>query len=75
MENKPKEKWYFKLSAILIAFLCVGPFSLPMVWFNPRFSLKTKIILSAVIIILSCLMTLIFWQSLKAINSYYQTIF
>ena len=52
--NKLQEvKWYFKTSRIVFAFLCVGPFALPLVWLNPRFSQKTKVIITIVVIILS----------------------
>ncbi len=50
---QPKTKWYFKTYWIVIAFLCIGPLALPMVWFNPRFSKKTKIIVTIIIIVLS----------------------
>ena len=51
-QAQPKTKWYFKTHWIVIAFLSVGPLALPMVWFNPRFSQKTKIIVSIVTIII-----------------------
>lgn len=75
MDNKPKEKWYFKTLTLVIAFLCVGPFALPLVWFNPRFSPKVKIIISAIIIALSYYLGVLLFNSLKSISSYYKTIF
>ncbi len=75
MDNKLKEKWYFKTSTLIIAFLCVGPFALPLVWFNPRFSPKVKIIISAIIIALSYYLGVLLFNSLKSISSYYKTIF
>jgi inhibitor of cysteine peptidase len=38
--NKPQEKWYFRTYWLVIALFCIGPFALPLLWFNPRFSLK-----------------------------------
>ena len=73
--NKPQGKWYFKTSTLVIAFLCIGPFALPLVWFNPRFSQKAKIIISALVIILSLYMGVLLFNSLKAISRYYQSIF
>jgi len=75
LEKKPKVKWYFKNSTLIIGFLCVGPLVLPLVWFNPQLSKKTKIIISVIIIILSYFLISIFTNSLKTINSYYQQIF
>ena len=65
------EKWYFKTYAIVIAFLCVGPLSLPLVWFNPRFDLKKKTIISLIIIVLSYFLGVVFVKSLKSIKDYY----
>ena len=45
LAEKPKEKWYFKPYAFVIAFICVGPFALPIVWINPRFSPQKKVII------------------------------
>ncbi|MBU4140507.1 MAG: zinc ribbon domain-containing protein [Candidatus Omnitrophica bacterium] len=73
--KKEQTKWYFRASSLVIAFLCVGPFALPLLWFNPRFNKKTKIIISAVVIILSYYLGILFADSLKTINSYYKMIF
>jgi len=73
--NKPHEKWYFKASVLVIAFLCVGPFALPLVWFNPRFSKKAKIIISVIVIILSYYLGSLLFNSLKSIARYYGAIF
>jgi len=73
--SKPQEKWYFKTSILIIAFLCVGPFALPLIWFNPRFSPKAKIIISAIIIILSYYLGSLLFSSLKSITRYYKAIF
>ena len=70
-----KDKWYFKTSVLIIAFLCIGPFAFGLFWFNPRFRRKTKIIVSIVVIILSYYLGILFVNSLKSISSYYQTIF
>ncbi len=67
-----KDKWYFSISTLIVSFLCVGPFALPLVWANPNFSKKTKITSSAIILVLSFLLGVAFVKSLKAINNYYQ---
>jgi uncharacterized membrane protein YvbJ len=75
LKNNPQGKWYFKTSTVVIAFLCVGPLALPLVWFNPRLSQKTKIIISVFAIILSYFLWNSLYNSLKSIGSYYQIIF
>ena len=66
------DKWYFSISTLVVSFLCVGPFVLPLVWFNPNFSKNTKICLSLAILMITVILGLIFLKSLKAIDSYYQ---
>lgn len=73
--KKKQDKWYFKTSVLIIAFLCVGPFALPLVWLNPRFSSKTKIIISLIVIILSYYIGVLFTNSLKTLNTYYNQLF
>ena len=72
-ERGQGEKWYFKPSAILIVFLCVGPLVLPLVWLNPRFNQNTKIIISMIVILLSYLLGSIMVNSLRSIKEYYGT--
>jgi hypothetical protein len=51
--DRPKTKWFFSTNAVVLALLCVGPFALPLVWFNPRFKNITKIIVSVLVVILT----------------------
>jgi hypothetical protein len=76
LDKKPPEpKWYLKASWVVIAFLCVGPLALPLVWINPRFSQKTKIIVTIIIIILSWYLGSLLINSLKSLKQYYGIIF
>lgn len=70
--DKPKEKWYFKTWTIIIGFICVGPFVLPLVWSNPRLSIKYKVILTIFIAFFTFIMTTIFLEALKSLNRYYE---
>lgn len=72
MEDKDKQKWYFKSWLLVISFLCVGPFMLPLVWVNPNLNKNTKIIISVAIIILTYLLVVVSLKSLKTISNYYQ---
>jgi membrane protein implicated in regulation of membrane protease activity len=67
-----KDKWYFGISTLVVSFLCVGPLALPLVWFNPNFNKKLKITLTAVILVISYLLGVVFVRSLNAINNYYK---
>lgn len=71
----PREKWYFKPSTTVIAILCIGPFALPLIWFNPRFNKGKKILISGIVLLVSCFLGISMYNSIKSITSYYQTIF
>ncbi len=74
MENEDKPKWYFKSWSLVVSFLCVGPFMLPLVWANPHLNKKSKIIITAVILVLTYLLVAVSLKSLKTINTYYQSL-
>lgn len=69
------QNWYFKTSFLIIAFLCVGPLMLPLIWLHPRLSLTVKVAISTVIIIISIILGVLLSNSIKAIIGYYQKIF
>lgn len=66
------EKWYFKTSMLVVAFLCVGPFAIPLVWINPRFSVNKKIIISIIMLAVTVLLSVLVARSLVSIKEYYQ---
>ena len=70
--DSQKEKWYFKTTVLVMALLCVGPLALPLLWFNPRFSLKMKIIISAGVIAVSYYLTVVTVNFLKTLTNYYK---
>jgi len=70
-----KDKWYFQPYMLVIAFLCVGPFVLPLVWRNPRFSRRTKTFITVLIIVLTCLLGVVLVKSLKSLYEYYNQMF
>lgn len=45
-----KAKWYFSTYCFVIALMCVGPFALPLMWFNPRYKPITKILATVLIL-------------------------
>jgi hypothetical protein len=64
---KPKPKWYFATSGVVIALLCAGPFALPLVWFNPRYKPVTKLVITIIVIVLTiwcCYLTMNMYRGL-----------
>lgn len=68
-------KWYFKTSWLIIAFLSVGPLALPLLWFNPRFSLIRKAIITLIILVLTYYTMTITVELLKDLSNSYKFIF
>jgi len=75
LDKKPKTQWYFKPYYMIIAFFCVGPFMLPLVWLKPGYSREKKIILSVIIIIISIFLGSLLLKSINSIKDYYQLLF
>lgn len=75
LNKKQQEKWYFKTFWLVIAFLCVGPLALPLLWLNPRFSVRRKIIVSIIVIVLTYYLGILTANCLKTLSSYYQELF
>lgn len=70
--STPSQPWYFKNSTLLIAFFCVGPLALPLVWFNPRFSSTKKIVITAVSLVITYFLTIYTIDAVKKIIEYYK---
>lgn len=75
LNKKTEVKWYFRTTTLIVAFLCIGPLALPMVWLHPTYSQKKKIILTIIILILTYQLILLMKNSLQSINQYYGIIF
>ena len=74
LEKREKVKWYFKTPMLITAFLCIGPLALPFLWLNPRFSRNKKLVISAIVLILSYYLGAAVINSLKSVSKYYQFI-
>jgi hypothetical protein len=72
MDEAKTGKWYFRTYVFVIAFLIIGPFALPLVWFNPRFSRKNKAIITVIVLIATYLLSIAMAKSIKTIMEYYQ---
>jgi len=52
-ETPPKTKWYWTTRFLIIALLSAGPFALPLLWFNKKYSWPQKLLWSVVVLALS----------------------
>lgn len=64
-------KWYFNTSSVIIAFLCIGPLALPLIWWNPRWDTKRKAILTVIVLVLTWLLTIASMTALSTLEEIY----
>jgi hypothetical protein len=64
--------WYFRTSTLIMAFCCVGPLMLPLLWWRPRLTRPWKIGLTLAILLISWLFYLITLKSVQGLQEYYQ---
>jgi len=67
-----KPKWYFRKSSSIVGFIFIGPFVLPLIWFNPHYSSTKKVVATVIIVILSAIIWGAVQTSFNQINEYYQ---
>jgi hypothetical protein len=73
--TKPKSKeWYFKTTFVILMFLCVGPFALPLVWFNPALKMRTKVIVTVVAGVVTYYSFVMTLKALATLKTYYHQI-
>ena len=66
METEEKVKWYLRpLGVILLLFLVLGPFGLPLLYKSPKFSKRSKILLTVVVIFYTIYLTIASVQMVK----------
>jgi hypothetical protein len=71
----PREPWYSRTSSIIIAFITVGPLALPLVWKHPRYSSKTKIIVTVAVLLLTYITVVQTVKSIRSLTEYYKMLF
>ena len=67
-------KWYFRTYAFVLAFLCVGPLALPLVWINPRYKRSKKISMTIIILLACCIVFALLAKSTESIYDYYNQV-
>ena len=63
--------WYYRTSFIVLMLASVFAFALPLIWFHPRMKLVWKVVISAVMIVVTWLLFKLFMQSLHMIMELY----
>ena len=68
--NLDPSKWYFKTYAFVMAFLCVGPLALPLVWINPRYKRSKKIFITVITLLVCYIVFALIAKSTESIYNY-----
>jgi hypothetical protein len=70
----PKTPWYAKPGILVISFLTVGPFALPLVWFHPVYSRRKKTIITVIVLVLTWILASVFLRAAGTIFDYYKQV-
>ena len=72
---KKIKKWYHQPVGMVILFIAVGPFALPIVWTNPDLTKNQKLIISAVVICVFWILGAAATNSMSKIMEHYKPLF
>lgn len=64
-------KWHHKTSVIILAVLTVGPLALPMIIWNPHYSVRTKVIVSVALLVMTYYMGAFLMSSYHTLRDFY----
>jgi hypothetical protein len=57
---------------LVIAFLCVGPLALPLLWLRPNLGRRAKVAITLIVLAITVLLTIAMANAIRAIRSYYE---
>ena len=67
-----KTPWYAKPVTLVVGFLTVGPFMLPLVWFNPAYSRRKKFVITLAVLALTYGIVVFFIRAVQTIIEFYK---
>ena len=65
------EKWYFKTPGVVMAFLCVGPLALPLIWWHPSWTVARKVLWTICVLILTWLLVIASIEAIERLKDSY----
>ena len=60
--------WYYRTAVIVLMLASIGPFALPLVWMRPQLKPGWKLVITALTLFLTALLTLLTMQSLRVLK-------
>jgi len=73
-ETSKKLPWYFSTANMVVAFLCVGPLMLPLIWLHPKMSRNKKIVITSIMVVITFFLGVQMIKALQAISQYFNVI-
>jgi hypothetical protein len=70
--TKQTPKWYHSNWSLAVLFITVGPLAIPVVWTNPNYDKGTKWLITSCMLVLTVLMSWVFWYFVRNILDYYK---
>ena len=71
-QTAAKPRWYYNVWFVLLTlFFVAGPFGLPLVWKNPRFSRGVKIALTLVMVVYTVALIQMTVQAVKTVTEHF----
>ena len=70
--GKKKKEWYFTTSTLVIGFCFFGPLIVPLIWFNPYYCGRTKILLTIIMAVIMVILYKALKVSFVSLEQYYQ---
>lgn len=68
-------KWYFSPWGMVVIFLAVGPFVLFNVWRHPSLTREKKVLITAIVLVITVILIIVAYVSIQKVIRYYQSIF
>ncbi|MCA9407831.1 MAG: zinc ribbon domain-containing protein [Candidatus Omnitrophica bacterium] len=72
---RQKQKWYLSTSVFVMALFCVGPFALPLIWINPKYSQTKKIVITVIVLIITYYLYQATRTAFESIQETYRMVF
>jgi len=63
--------WYYRTAFIVLMLASVGPFALPLVWMRPQLKPGWKLVITALTLVLTALLTLLTMLSIRFLKQLY----
>jgi len=63
--------WYFGTTFIVLMLASVGPFALPLVWWQPKYKRATKWCVTVLVLVLTAVMSAATVESFRVLKQFY----